>query len=505
MRLPAALAAVTALWWVPLARGQGEPLAACALQSFVEEQTDYLVAGADYLMPEGDLDNTISYRRSLSGDWLVPKEVDATDPTIRGLLFTPLGPMRIDLRVYVGGDPYLAIQEQWIDEALEAAQTGVTPEPQRPATDEESPPATAGLVSDATRERFLGATPRSWLVSYAQRAGAPLDRFEARWLLAQRSGGPALLELERFATSRGAAAPVVRLLDADSNGVLSAQEIVAAGDRIASADANEDGDVSLQEIQRALPEDASGFQVWRAAPLFVVLSDQTNWAALARHSSGPGHTEPDEQKERLTELKALQETRPQVVLEVRFEETSDAKPVTLLESGGDMLVTSWPDAIGVNQGPVQIELGAGRATGATKRSQVSVGGVVEGSPLLTQIDVNRDEIISYRERQAAAGRLQTLDQDGDSSLSAGEIPTRIRLAVAMGSNVHRMLQAERKPPRPTAPAEAVAAPPWFLSMDANKDGDLSANEFLGSADQFQALDANHDGLIDEREATRLGG
>jgi hypothetical protein len=40
-------------------------------------------------------------------------------------------------------------------------------------------------------------------------------------------------------------------------------------------------------------------------------------------------------------------------------------------------------------------------------------------------------------------------------------------------------------------------------MDTNTDGDLSPREFLGSKDQFQALDADGDGLIDIREALHL--
>jgi hypothetical protein len=37
-------------------------------------------------------------------------------------------------------------------------------------------------------------------------------------------------------------------------------------------------------------------------------------------------------------------------------------------------------------------------------------------------------------------------------------------------------------------------------MDRNGDGDVSAREFLGTAAQFQSLDRNGDGLIDNSEA-----
>jgi len=37
-------------------------------------------------------------------------------------------------------------------------------------------------------------------------------------------------------------------------------------------------------------------------------------------------------------------------------------------------------------------------------------------------------------------------------------------------------------------------------MDANGDGDLTPDEFLGAADQFAALDHDGDGFVTAREA-----
>ena len=46
------------------------------------------------------------------------------------------------------------------------------------------------------------------------------------------------------------------------------------------------------------------------------------------------------------------------------------------------------------------------------------------------------------------------------------------------------------------------SPNWFQAMDRNGDGDLSRREFTGSADVFNKLDHDQDGLIDGTEANQ---
>ena len=144
-----------------------------------------------------------------------------------------------------------------------------------------------------------------------------------------------------------------------------------------------------------------------------------------------------------------------------------------------------------------MEIAAGQ-TDPSGLAQVSVGAVVEGSPLWSIADLDSDNRLSIREQSGVQSMLASLDQNGDGAVSSEEIPTRIRLGVALGPHVHTLLARLTEPiPRPEGSAEA---PDWFASMDANGDGDLSVREFVGTRDQFVALDKNGDGLLSVKEA-----
>ena len=48
-----------------------------------------------------------------------------------------------------------------------------------------------------------------------------------------------------------------------------------------------------------------------------------------------------------------------------------------------------------------------------------------------------------------------------------------------------------------------AGPGWFKLMDRNHDGDLSRREFFGRPADFDAADADHDGLLTPDEAEKM--
>ncbi len=136
------------------------------------------------------------------------------------------------------------------------------------------------------------------------------------------------------------------------------------------------------------------------------------------------------------------------------------------------------------------------------QSRITLQGQDQGKLLFDLLDANRDSRLSPRELAEAADRSPQWDRNSDGKLEEGEIPHQYTLSVGRGGNNPNAIAAPVSfmgPARPTSPS-ASSAPPWFVKMDRNRDGDLSPREFLGTPEAFSRLDSNRDGLIDSAEA-----
>ena len=128
-------------------------------------------------------------------------------------------------------------------------------------------------------------------------------------------------------------------------------------------------------------------------------------------------------------------------------------------------------------------------------------------PLFDILDTSHDGRLSQRELRAAANALSRHDRNGDDRLTIDDLPVEIRLvfdrfAPVEGPGAPTLRQAANSNEAVATPGESQspAAPEWFVRMDLNGDGDLSAAEFLGTRDQFDALDTDRDGFITAAEA-----
>jgi Ca2+-binding EF-hand superfamily protein len=127
--------------------------------------------------------------------------------------------------------------------------------------------------------------------------------------------------------------------------------------------------------------------------------------------------------------------------------------------------------------------------------------VVRTPNLFQLLDENGDGRLSVRELRTAWDRLIVLEPGGGGMVTAAALQPSAAVRATRYAQAAEDAVALRGPFGRTN-AGKPAGPLWFRKMDRNGDGDVSRGEFLGSAADFDKLDANKDGLISAEEATR---
>lgn len=502
-----------------------EPLARCRLQT-IPTPPEPAMADGLVIRPAQRPDSIINanYRRDRSGDWDVPYGVTADDAGVCLLLITPDGPLFMHLTILVDGMSFRKTREGWIEQALlSEAQAEVSEEPEvaTAQTDEASEGSINEESSSTAVEIFQPTAVLARLQKYAAQPALKVDRDEARWLLAQWSPGPTLLELRsKFAIERSRIAPLWAALDADANGELSPDEMNDPVSRIRSLDHDEDDWVNTAELTES-PLIAS----WTASPLVIVLHETTDWRRLTRQlrESYGDHDQvvrplmrrllTDLGLESLSQLTA--ENLSQLIqAEPALEVTTDLATAASHETGLKItsmthVLTTQPlavveERVSLTLPHCVVELSAGqRVNDQDWNGQVAIGAVIDGSPLMRQVDADNDHRLSLREIEAIAPLLTSLDRDGDGTVRLNEVPVPLRFTVTLGAHAHTLLGQAAASATASGSTNTTHAPPWFASMDLNRDGDLTAAEFLGTQEQFNQLDLDHDQRISTSEAAKL--
>ncbi len=143
-----------------------------------------------------------------------------------------------------------------------------------------------------------------------------------------------------------------------------------------------------------------------------------------------------------------------------------------------------------------------QAKASACRASVNVS---EGQGMFELLDANRDGRLTTRELKDAPKLVAQLDRAGDGAIAKLEVPRSFQLAFSRGQA--GVIGGRVRVPRLAAPMDRPMAPPaagplWFRKMDRNRDGDVSRREFLGAGEDFDRLDADHDGLISPEEAEK---
>ncbi|HVX10761.1 MAG TPA: hypothetical protein VHC22_06240 [Pirellulales bacterium] len=117
--------------------------------------------------------------------------------------------------------------------------------------------------------------------------------------------------------------------------------------------------------------------------------------------------------------------------------------------------------------------------------------------LFPLLDANQDGRLTARELQAARQALMVLDTDGDGRLGLDELPGGMTLSIGRGT---ANMSMRRVMAMADMPAENSQGPAWFVQMDANRDHEVSLDEFPGTGDKFRKLDLDGDGFLSASEA-----
>ncbi len=127
--------------------------------------------------------------------------------------------------------------------------------------------------------------------------------------------------------------------------------------------------------------------------------------------------------------------------------------------------------------------------------QVRARGAEAPDGIFSWLDENLDRTLSTRELHGVGARLRAMA--GDGTLQPTDIPDSFVLHFGRGQP-NRDEEIFSTLPKLSV-ENSKAWPRWAQSMDINRDGDISWEEFPGTREQFGEMDANHDGFIDSDE------
>ena len=512
----------------------------------------------------------------------------------RLLAFLPAGPLVIELRMTIDGEPYRTARGVLIDEALKLADR-----------DNDGQPTWSEVYSDPKRtflQRFElstnGMTSKEFLKLHDTNQNGLVDRDEARRLVARAKNAGAAFSVENsseYGHSNQRRSIVRAMLDADGDDVLGRAELEAAAERLLARDANDDHIVAWTELDDSLAGDEQAMDMRMNAylnhPAALALGDRAEWDAIAytlaeeylnaagsldggsldgAFSLAPGLARAldDDGDGELTyeELKRLNVVEAQIVIAANFgrpgEQVAGVSLISLSPELGpaDKLVSHTPRGLVIAIQDYRLQMviddrGPADEAGPSPEEQLAMfdknkdgylekDEVAEVSPeaaamfdkwdangdgkiyldeltayrrsqqapqfsairvvagddqdvLFPLLDTNQDGRLTARELNAAAQSLLTLDADGDGRISLDELPGGMTMLLTRGlpSNMSPLRSRLAVPPPP-----AASGPAWFVQMDANRDQEVTLDEFPGSADKFRSLDADGDGFVSVSEA-----
>jgi Ca2+-binding EF-hand superfamily protein len=301
--------------------------------------------------------------------------------------------------------------------------------------------------------------------------------------------------------------------DRDRSKTLSASELSWTKERLAVLDVNADGVMDVHELARMLQspvdlEVAVDLDPGEKAPPAVHILT----AGCERLDSGD---RPDFVKLRFRDAVISLSHRHIDPMARTMESAMRVFNRLDLDGNGYLDADEVRDSVRFERGLFELmdEDGDGKVFGDEMKRYVAMRGEPAattcrvnlydtGFGFFLALDQNGDGRISERERRTLHQALAKLDRQGTGVISAAEAVKHYHIEFVRGTYVLFGAPETATSQLPAFQRRPPVGPAWFQAMDRNNDGDISWEEFHGSRQDFEFIDADQDGLIDPQEAFR---
>jgi Ca2+-binding EF-hand superfamily protein len=463
-----------------------------------------------------------------------PAQATVPLPAQRILLLARGGPLILEVQLTIAGAPFQEPFTALVEQVLSAGDTDGDGQ----ATWQEwsaNTPFFQGKL--AALPKLNQRTIDQWVERYDWNQDNQIQPPEAAAWLGRQGGQSAaafsLRSSRSFATRPATRSRLWQLLDSHSDGRLSAEELTDVSQQLLQLDADDSRTLEpaeltpLESLLEAEAQDRRSLSDPSARPAAVYLVDQLEINRLdyvlsdlySPRQQLATSSFPDRKRLSQTldinqdqwlspaELQALANVPPHVQVALNFPAT-DSGPLELrlldfssaelqvTQLCADRLLLETPDTSFIlSAHDLSDQLGPEQTA---QKNQVRLLVHDRVDSLFVALDTNANGRLEERELAGASKRLRQEDRNQDGQLSEEEIKYTLIVALVKGES-----QQERSfylPQQSRAQVEDPATPDWFRQADYNQDGELSLREFLGTAEQFSALDQNNDQFLSSDEA-----
>ena len=463
----------------------------------------------------GNAGQVVVNRPGIGANWTVREDVDRDNPHERFLLLLPDGPVIVSVEITIDGAPYQHRREALIDEQIKAADVDGDG---RTTWDEAltSPRFTLGrfqVGNEQQREQYRN--------NFDANGDGLVDRVEVRRYLAMFTQGPAFVSGQggganswsggavfvangRVMTAGGAgAASLFSLLDADGNGVLSAEEIDAAPEFLKSRDADDNDLLYPAELASEPAAGARGGGGFVRSTVGSPSSGQQSILILG----------PEVPSESI--LHALQS--------VYAEGDNPPERLRRIDANGDLMLDA-EELAALNSLPADVELTV-RLGDPQAEAGVTVQRIADHLPEAAevvnavrlsfqgvdlQIDTKVPQSATFDYSQTGKQLVMQYDKDGNGYLEASELPDQLAQQFAgwdddrdgkvypeeIVASYNRMYAPQMSQVRANL---AKLGDPLFGLLDVSGDGRLSLREMKTAAVRLRQFDSNGDGELSSAE------